>query len=214
MGAIRVLIADDHPTLRRGLQSLLASYADIEVVGEADNGAAVLRAAADLSPDVILLDVQLPGLDGVEVAQRLRHQAPKARIIILTAYNNDEYVLGALRAGAYAYLLKNTSDETLVESIRQVHQGKRLLSPSLMDKVLQEFQTVTEVHARQESGLSEQELRVVGLMAQGRTNKEIAEEMCWSDRTIKRKVEDIMAKLGARNRAQVVAEATKRGLIY
>jgi two-component system, NarL family, response regulator DevR len=213
MGAIRVLIADDHPTLRRGLRSLLSLYADIEVVGEATNGTDVLGAAIDLLPDVILLDVQLPGPDGVEVAQRLRQQAPAAKIIMLTAYESDEYVLGALRAGAYAYLLKNTSDETLVESIRLVHQGKRLLSPSLMDRVLQEFQTVASTNIRRESGLSEQELRILTLMAQGKTNSQIAEATFWSERTIKRKVEDIVGKLGAKNRAQAVSEATKRGLI-
>jgi two-component system response regulator DevR len=210
---IRVLIADDHPALRRGLRSLLALYPDIVVVGEAEDGRAALRAAVDLSPDVILLDVLLPGPDGIEVAQRLRQLAPLSKIVMLTAHDNDDYVLGALRAGAYAYVLKNISDQTLVQSIRLVHQGRRLLSPSLIDNVLREFQAASKGHALEEAGLSEQELRVVELMAQGRTNKGIAEEMCWSDRTIKRKVEDIMAKLGARNRAQVVAEAIKRGLL-
>lgn len=213
MDAIRVLIADDHPTVRRGLKSLLALYPDIEVVGEADSGAATLSAAADLSPDVILLDVLLPGPSGIEVAQRLRNLAPDSRIIMLTAYSNDEYVLGALQAGAFAYLVKNTADETLVESIRLVKQGKRLLSPSLIDVVLREYQTVQKAQARQESGLSEHECRIVALMAQGKTNSQIAEETYWSERTIKRKVEDIMAKLKATNRAQVVAESSKRGLL-
>jgi two-component system, NarL family, response regulator DevR len=213
MDPIRVLIADDHPTLRRGLKSLLALYPDIMVVGEADGGPTTLSAVADLTPDVILLDILMPGADGVEVAQRLRREAPQAKIIMLTAYDNDEYVLGAMRAGAWGYVLKSTSDQTLVESIRQVHQGKRLLSPPLMDKVLHEFQSLANVRARQESGLSERDLKVVELMAQGKTNKDIAQEMFWSDRTIKRKVEDMMTKLGARNRAQLVAEATKRGLL-
>jgi two-component system response regulator DevR len=213
MDTIRVLIADDHPALRRGLRSLLALYPDIEVVGEAADGSAALRAAVEFSPDVILLDVLLPGPDGFEVAQRLRQLVPTSKIAMLTAYDNDEYVLRALRAGAYAYILKNTSDKSLVENIRLVHQGKRLLSPELMDRVLEEFQATSKRHALQESGISEQELRVVQLMAQGRTSKEIAEEAGWGERSIKRKVADIMAKLGARNRAQVVAEATKRGLL-
>lgn len=213
MDAIRVLIVDDHAMVRRGLRSLLSSYWDIEVVGEAEDGAAALRAAVDLSPDVILLDIRLPGLDGTEVACRLRHEAPKAKIIVLTAYDRDEYAFGALRAGAYAYLLKSTSDETLVESIRLVHQGKHLLSPALMDTVLQQFQILAEAHARCESGLSEQELRALELIAQGASNREISKEMYWSERTAKRKAQGIMDKLGARNRAQAVAEAIKRGLI-
>jgi two-component system response regulator DevR len=213
MNTIRVLIVDDHPMVRRGLRSLLSSYQDIEVVGEAEDGVAALRAAADLSPEVILLDIRLPGPDGVEVAYQLGHQAPEAKIIILTAFDSDEYVLGALRAGACAYLLKSTSDETVVEAIRLVHQGKRLLSPSLVDKVLRQFQTFATTHARHQSGLSEQELRVLELIAQGATNKEISEEMYWSERTVKRRIEEITAKLEARNRAQAVAAAIKRGLI-
>jgi two-component system response regulator DevR len=213
MDTIRILIVDDHPMVRRGLRSLLSSYQDIEVVGEAEDGAAALQAAADLSPDVILLDIWMPGPGGVEVAYQLRHQAPVAKIVILTAFDNDEYVLGALRAGAYAYLLKSTSDETVVEAIRLVHQGKRLLSPALMDKVLRQFQALATTHARHESGLSEQELRVLELIAQGATNREISEETYWSERTVKRKIEGITAKLEARNRAQAVAEAIKRGLI-
>lgn len=213
MGAIRVLVVDDHPMVRRGLRSLLSSYRDIEVVGEAEDGAAALRAAVALSPDVILLDIRLPGPDGVEVAYQLCHQAPGAKIIVLTAYDHDEYVVGALRAGAYAYLLKSASDETVVETIRLVHQGKHLLSPSLMDKMLREFQTLAKAHARHKSGLSEQELRVLELIAQGATTGEIGEETYWSERTVKRKVEEALAKLGAKNRAQAVAEAIKRGLI-
>ena len=213
MEMIRVLIVDDHPMVRRGLRSLLSLYQDIEVVGEAGDAAAALQAAVTLSPEVILLDIRLPGPNGVEVAYRLRQEVPEAKIIALTAYDNEEYVLSALQAGAQAYLLKSISDETLVETIRLVHQGKRLLSPSLMDTVLRQFEALATPHARHEPGLSEQELRALGLIAQGATNKEIAQEMRWSERTIKRRVAKIMSALGARNRAQAVAEGVKRGLI-
>jgi DNA-binding NarL/FixJ family response regulator len=213
MDDIRVLIVDDHPTVRRGLKSLLSAYPDIIVSGEAGDGASALRAAMDIAPEVILLDIQLPGLDGVEVAHQLRHVVPDAKVIALTAFENEEYVTKAMRAGAYAYLLKSTSDETVVEAIRQVHQGKRLLSPALMDKVLRQFQTLAQTSARYEAGLSEEDVRVLGLVAPCATNEEIAQETHWSERTVKRAIEDIMNKLGARNRAQAAAEAIRRGLV-
>lgn len=211
--AIRVLIVDDHKVVRYGLRTLLSSYLDVEVVGEAEEGTAALKAAADLSPDVILLDILMPGSDGVEVAYELRQRVPNARIIILTAFNNDEYILGALRAGAYAYLLKSTSDETLIQTIRFVYQGQRVISPELMDRVLQQFQVLAQASARGESTLSGEELRVLQLIASGATNEEIAKEINWSARTVKRKVEEIISKLEVHNRTQAVAVAIKRGLI-
>ncbi len=210
---IRVLIVDDHPMVRRGLKSLLSSYPDIEVVGEVGDGVAALDAAVQFSPDVILLDIQMPELDGVEVAQRLRRVAPAAKIIALTAFDNHEYVFNAIQAGVYAYLLKSTSDDTVVEAIRHVHQGKHIVAPSLMDPVLKQFQTLTQVRAHEETGLSKQDLQVLTLIAQGATNEEIAKATHWSERTVKREIEQIMTKLGARNRAQAVAEAIKRGLL-
>lgn len=211
--SIRVLIVDDHPMVRRGLKSLLSSYSDIEIVGEAGDGAAALDKAVQLAPDIVLLDIQMPELDGVEVAQRMRRVAPKAKIIALTAFDNQEYVFNAIQAGIYAYLLKSTSDETLVEAIRHVQQGKHIVAPSLMDPVLKQFQTLTQVRAQEETGLSKQDLKVLALIAQGATNEEIAKETHWSERTVKREIEQIMTKLGARNRAQAVAEAIKRGLL-
>lgn len=213
MAVIRVLIVDDHPILRRGLRNLLSAYHDIEVVGEAEDGAAALQTATTLSPDVIVLDVRLPGPDGVEVAYHLRRQAPEAKIIVLTAFDDDKYLLGALRAGAHAYLLKNTSDETVVETIRQVHRGKHLLSPKLIDTVLQQFETMAKAQARHQSGLSTDELGMLELIAQGATTKDIGEQMYWSERTVKRKLEDIMSKLGTKSRAEAVAQAIKSGWI-
>ncbi|MEW5721283.1 MAG: response regulator transcription factor [Chloroflexota bacterium] len=213
MEPIRVLIVDDHPMVRRGLRNFLSSAPDVLVVGEAEDGATALRAATDLSPDVVLLDIQLTGPDGVAVAAQLRKSAPQAKIIILTAYDNDDYIQGALRAGAYAYLLKSSSGETVVEAIRQVHQGKRLLSPGLMDRVLGQFQDLAQLKAKYQSGLLEEEIRVLALIAQGATNEEIAREMYWGERTVRRKVDEIIVKLGVKNRAQAVAEAIKKGLI-
>lgn len=213
MASIRILIVDDHPMVRRGLRSLLSAYPDLQIVGEANDGAAALQAAALEQPDLVLLDIMIPGLDGVEVAQQLHSLNPNTKVIILTAYENQEYIIRALRAGAYAYLLKNSSDENLVESIRAVHRGEHLLSPELIDQVLRQFQVLAKTATRVESGLSEEELTVLQLIARGATNEEIAQQMFWSERTVKRKVEEITAKLEARNRAQAVAEGIKRGLI-
>ena len=199
--------------MRRGLRSLLTSCADIEVVGEAEDGATALEAAAALRPEVILLDVRLPGPDGVHVAWRLRECVPEAKIIILSAYDLKEYVLGALRAGAHAYLLKSASDETVVDSVRRVHRGERLLSPALMDGVLSDFHLMARAQARGEANLSEPELAVLDLIAKGATMKEISEELHWSERTLKRRVQDIKDKLRVRSRAQAVAAAIRQGLI-
>ncbi len=213
MEPIRVLIVDDHAMIRRGLRSLLSSFEDIRVVGEASDGATAVQAVSELSPDVLLLDVQMTGPDGIAVGSRLHKEFPQLRIIILSAYDDDEYIKGALQAGAFAYLLKRSSDETVVEAIRQVHRGKRFLSPALMDRVLQQYQDVLQDQAKNAFGLTPEELRVLGLIAQGATNDEIAKEMYWGERTVKRKVEEIMIKMGARNRAQAVAEAIKKGVI-
>lgn len=213
MEPISVLIVDDHPTVRRGLRSLLSAYQDISVVGEAGDGSAALRVAQDLSPQVILLDVQLPVMDGIEVARQLRQSVPDTKVIALTAHDDEAHLLGTMRAGAVAYLLKTTSDETLVETIRLVHQGKHIVSPSLMDPVLRQFKELAEAQVRHELGLSDEEIKVLRLIAEGATNEEIAQETHWSERTIKREIEEIMSKLGARNRAQAVAEAIRRGLI-
>jgi len=211
--SIRILIVDDHPMVRRGLKSLLSSYPDIQVVAEVGDGIAAVEMAVQLAPEIILLDIQMPELDGVEVAQRLRRVAPAAKIIALTAFDNQEYVFNAIQAGVYAYLLKSTSDDTLIEAIRHVHQGKHIVAPTLMDPVLKQFKTLTQVRAQEETGLSKQDLKVLALIAQGATNEEIAKETHWSERTVKREIEQIMTKLGARNRAQAVAEAIKRGLM-
>lgn len=211
-GVIRVLVVDDHAMVRRGLRSLLSLYQDIEVVGEAADAESALDAARDLSPEIILLDIQLPGLSGLQIAARLRSVHPHAKIIALTAHDNQEYVLQALRAGARAYLLKSTSDQSLVETIRLVQQGRRLLPSTLMDGLLEQIEQ-EEHQPPLLRPLSEPEERVLALLARGATNEEIAEETHWSERTIKRRVAGIVEAFGAKNRTQAVAEAAKRGLI-
>lgn len=210
---IRVLIVDDHAIFRRGLRSLLAEERDIEVVGEADSGPAALTMAGHLGPDIVTLDVRLSGIDGIQVTRQLLQRFPAIRVIILTTYEDDQYLLGALQAGAHAYLLKNTSYEGLANTIRAVQQGQRLLAPELVHRVLEEYCRMVQEQLLREVGLSEQEIEVLRLLAEGATSRDIADRMFWSEITVKRKVQDITEKLEATNRVQAVAEAVRRGLI-
>ncbi len=211
--SIRVLLVDDHIIVRQGVRSLLANHRDIEIVGEAASAAALFACLASTEPDVILLDIRMPGQSGVEAARRLKREWPAIKVIVLSTYDDDEYLFGALRAGADGYLLKSASPEVLADSIRQVYRGERLLGTGLVDKVLAEFQHLAQEKMRVESGLSDQELEVLQLVAAGATNKDIAEKLYWSEATVKRKIQDILEKLGAANRPQAVAEAARRGLL-
>ncbi len=213
MDPIRVLLVDDHPIVRQGVRSVLANHPDIEVVGEADGAATLFSSLDSTKPNVILLDIRMPGPSGIEITQRLKREHPEIKIIVLSTYDDDEFLLGALRAGAEGYLLKSASAQVLASAIRQVGQGERLLSPALVTKMMREFEELSKEKSRADSGLTEQELQVLRMIAAGATNKEIAEKLYWSEVTVKRKVQDILEKMGVANRAQAVAEAAKRGLL-
>jgi DNA-binding NarL/FixJ family response regulator len=213
MKRVRVLIADDHPIVRRGISSLLSQYGDLEVAGEASTGPDVLEQVTRLRPGVLLLDVRMAGANGIEIARQVRREHPNIRIIILTTYDDEEYLFGALQVGAHAYLLKDVSLDTLPAAIRAVHRGERLLSPLLVDKVLNEFHTLATEKLRRDAGLSETELVILRRIADGATNREIAQEFYWSDVTVKKKVQEILYKLGATNRTQAVVLAIRKGLI-
>lgn len=213
MDKIRVLIADDHPVVRQGLNAFLSRCPDLEVAGEAGDGLTACDQVAALQPDVVLLDVRMPGISGIEAARRLRRTHPDVKLILFTTYDDEEYLLGALRVGAHAYLLKSISHDTLASAIRQVHAGERLLSPPLVDKVLTRFEELVRSQAQHESGLTGEELQILQAMENGKSNKEIADQLFWSEITVKRKVQDIFDKLGVDNRVRAVAEAIRRGLI-
>jgi two-component system response regulator DevR len=210
---IRVLIVDDHPVVRHGLQSLLEGHADLDVVGEAEDGAEVLPWLASHQVDVILLDIQMKGQGGIEVARRVLRSHPEVKIIILTTFDDESYLHNALEAGVSGYLLKSVSHERLPDAIRAVMRGERLLSPSLVSAVVTNYQRLAREQAQREAGLDSAEMDILAAIAQGDSNKEIAAKFYWSEATVKRKVQEITEKLGASNRVQAIAEAMRRGWI-
>jgi DNA-binding NarL/FixJ family response regulator len=206
---IRILVADDHPMLREGLVAVLGTQPDFDVVGEAADGSETVRLAEALHPDVILLDLEMPRVDGVMALEGLREAASDARAIVFTAYDTDERILGALRAGARGYLLKGASRKEIFDAIRTVHAGGSLLEPGVTSRLLEHIEQGDE----QPNDLTPRELEVLGLIAQGLHNSEIAERLFVTERTVKFHVSSILAKLGADNRTEAVALAARRGLI-
>ena len=208
---IRILVADDHPMLREGLIAVLSTQQDLEVVGEAADGSEVVRLADSLKPDVILLDLEMPGLSGVAALEKLRDADSTARTIIFTAYDTDERILGALRAGARGYLLKGAARTEIFDAIRTVHAGGSLLQPVVTNKLLQ---TMSRAERREETEpLTPREIEVLALLSQGLQNKEISGRLFISERTVKFHVSSLMHKLGADNRTETVTIAAQRGLI-
>jgi DNA-binding NarL/FixJ family response regulator len=209
---IRILVADDHPIVRDGLVAILSTQPDFEVVGEAGNGAEAVERATMLQPDVMLLDLEMPELDGVEVLRRLAQSNPEVRVIVFTAFDTDERILGAVKAGAQGYLLKGAPRKELFEAVRVVHAGGSLLQPVVASKLLRQVshqsQAVPTVDA-----LTPREVEVLRLLAQGLQNKEIAAQLVISERTVKFHVSSIMSKLGAGNRTEAVTLAAQQGLI-
>jgi DNA-binding NarL/FixJ family response regulator len=214
---IRILLVDDQRLMREGLRILLELESDLKVVGEAEDGHAALRAYADLQPDLVLMDVRMPGMDGVETTWRLRERWPSARVIILTTFDDDEYVFEALRAGALGYLLKDVSGHALAEAARTVAGGGALIQPSVARKVLAEFARVAPpARGAREAlpePLSEREQEILALVAQGLTNREIGERLCLAHGTIKNYVTLILQKLGTRDRVQAAIRAREMGLL-
>jgi DNA-binding NarL/FixJ family response regulator len=213
MERIRVMVVDDHPVVRQGLRSLLSNYPDLLLVGEAEGSPSALDLAERVAPDVILLDIRMPGMSGVETARLLCRQCPRAKILMLTSFDDQEYVAGALQVGAHGYILKSASDEMLVSAVRAVYRGERVLSPTVMDRVVHEFTEYSRERAQRQAGLSDDERRILHLLAAGASNPKIAAEMYLSETTVKRKLQDIFEKLDVTTRAQAAAEAVRRGLV-
>lgn len=215
---IRVLLVDDQALFREGLNTLLSLQQDIVIVGEAGNGREALDAAVVLRPDVILMDLRMPILDGVAATRRLKELAHPARVIVLTTFDDDETIFDGLRAGAVGYLLKDVSSEKLIEAIRAAARGESFLQPSITAKVLAEFNRLEDrapvkPMADLVEPLSDRELEILQQVAVGDSNKEIAARLFITEGTVKNHVTNILGKLGVRDRTQAALRAREMGLI-
>ncbi len=215
---IRVLLVDDQTLFREGLGTLLSVQPDLQVVGEATHGEEALQLAATLHPDVVLMDLRMPIMDGVTATRHLRATHPECRVIILTTFDDDENVFKGLRAGAVGYLLKDAPSEKLIEAIRAAARGESFLQPSVAAKVVAEFARLTRapgtrVAAPLQEPLSERESEILRLVARGASNKEIAAALVIAEGTVKNHVTNILGKLGVGDRTQAALKAKELGIL-
>ena len=209
---IRVLIADDHPIVRQGLATVVSQEPDMEVVGQASNGAEAVTEAAILRPDVVLMDLRMPEMDGVQAILKIKEDSPDMGIIILTTYDTDEDVFKGIEAGARAYLLKDSPPEEVLNAIRTVWKGESLIQPRVASRLMDRFSELSRSPAP-DSLLSPREVEVLELMAHGAANKEIAAGLVIGESTVKTHLIHIFSKLGVKDRTGAVTEAARKGII-
>lgn len=213
-GMISVALADDHVLFRQALRHLLESEDDIRVIGEASDGRAIQTLVEQQQPDVILMDINMPGIDGVTATRELKSQLPDVRIIILTMFSEDGHVIRAVRAGADAYLLKNSESSKVVDAIRAVYRGESIIEPQLASKLLSEFRRVSDVREDDSvGGLTTREMDLLRLVASGMSNKEIARRLELAESTVKNRLSHLFEKLGVKDRTQAAIYALSHGLI-
>lgn len=210
-GAIRVLVVDDHAIIRKGVRAVLDLVPDIDLVGEAENGVQAVKLEQELAPDVILMDLMMPEMDGIAAIKEIKKQRPTARILVLTNFAGEEMIFPAIKAGAVGYHLKDSSPETLIEAIRQVSQGVASLHPSIAKKVLDELQNSGRQKLSDEP-LTPREVEVLRRLAQGQENKDIAEQLVISEATVRTHVSNILGKLHLASRTQAALYALREGL--
>ena len=218
MSPIRVLLADDQDLFREGLHTLLSVQPEIDVVDEAKNGEQAVALAVRLQPDVVLMDVQMPILDGVAATRQLKRKVPNCHVIMLTTFDDDEYVFEGLRAGALGYLLKDTSSENLLNAIRAAARGESFLQPSVAAKVVSEFARLANsapaLSTPEVEPLTARERDILRLMVEGLSNREIADELVITEGTVKNHVTNILSKLGVHSRTQAALKAIGHGICY
>jgi NarL family two-component system response regulator LiaR len=210
-GPIRILVADDHAIIRRGIRAVLEVVPDIEVLAEAENGAQAVIAAERLEPDVILMDLVMPEMDGIEAIRRITAGQPEARILVLTTFAGEDKIFPAIKAGALGYHLKDSSPQELVQAIRRVHRGESSLHPIIARKVLQELSGPSASPPTPDP-LTQREVEVLQLVAQGRDNQQIADELVISQATVRTHVSHILSKLQLASRTQAALYALREGL--
>ncbi len=209
---IQIVVVDDHPVLRDGLSAVLSTQPDFRVIGEAESGVEAVEIIVELRPDVVMLDLEMPEMDGVETLKRLRQHNPDIRVIVFTAFDTDERILAAVQAGAQGYLLKGAPRDQIFEAVRVVHSGDSLLQPVVASKLLRQM-TQTGDSTDALGSVTPRESDVLNLLALGLQNKEIAGQLGISERTVKFHVGSILSKLNAGNRTEAVTIALQRGLI-
>jgi DNA-binding NarL/FixJ family response regulator len=209
---MRILIADDHVVVREGLSAMLSREGDIEVVGEAQNGKEAIEKARELHPDIVLMDLRMPEVDGIEAMRRIRSENQRVKFIVLTTYDNDEYIFKGIEAGARAYLLKDAPRTELFKAIRAVSRGESLLEPAIAGKVLDRLAELSR-QTQSSEALSDRELEVLTLIAKGASNKLIATSLNIGESTVKTHIQNIFNKLDVRDRTEAVTEAIKKGIV-
>ncbi|MBU1670679.1 MAG: response regulator transcription factor [Actinobacteria bacterium] len=212
MTTIKVMIVDDHSLVREGLKAVFDQGKEIDVVGEAGSGEEAIEMVESVKPDVILMDISMPGMNGIQATKLIREKNPEAKVVILTMLDQEGYVYEAIKAGATGYMLKSTSSDDLVNAIQTVHEGKALLHPDATAQLLKEFVTLAQNKAK-DYGLSNREMEVLQLLSEGNTNKEIAKALWISEQTVKTHVAHIFDKLGTSDRTETVARALRDGLV-
>lgn len=210
---ITVLIVDDHQLVREGVRTFLQKQSDITVVGEASSGEEGLRLAADLVPDVVLMDLVMPEMDGVETTRRLKQISPETQVIVLTSFDDDQHIFPAIRAGALSYILKDVGTGELADTVRKASLGEAVMTPRVAARVMQELRQGSRASEHLDSDLSERELEVLRLIAEGCANTEIAERLVISEHTVKRHVSNILSKLHLADRTQAAVYAWREGMV-